>query len=363
MLNVLKNSVSDKDILNSIETVKKSRSNSNVVVFSIMKDERFFVGAFLDYYRRLGVGSFLILDDGSTDGTLEFLLNQSDVTVLKSSFKYGQVINRRGRLPWRSAQMRAGIRLKALIPNNHLKNRWCIYADADEFLVLPSQFDGIDRFTQVLDGYGLSVVLSVVVEMYPDTISDLLDGPAKLNSFEELLELSRNFDAIRLLSLTDNGEVNRLNVSASGRLFRAHDILFGNSNEVGTLEEARQSRGTKQLAIGTAINKISLLKPGSGTRMVCGHWANVPPASEVALAILHFKFTPDVIRRAQAALESRAWAQGSAKYSNYELLFQRMKEAGSSFLGPDSLAYRDPSQLEASGNLWCKLPAEVSSEP
>lgn len=97
--------------------------------------------------------------------------------------------------------------------------------------------------------------------------------------------------------------------------------------------------------------------------MVCGHWANVPPASEVALTVLHFKFTPDVIRRAQAALQSKAWAQGSAKYSNYELLFQRMKAAGASFLGPDSMVYQGPSQLEQTGNLWCHFPVRQAFEP
>ena len=36
---------------------------------------------FLDYYRRLGAGHFLVVDNGSDDGTHEYLADQPDVSV------------------------------------------------------------------------------------------------------------------------------------------------------------------------------------------------------------------------------------------------------------------------------------------
>ncbi|HEU4840953.1 MAG TPA: glycosyltransferase family 2 protein, partial [Ilumatobacteraceae bacterium] len=55
---------------------------------TIVRDGRFYVANFLAHHRRLGVRHFVVLDNGSTDGTLELLCAQPDVTVLRTSAPY-----------------------------------------------------------------------------------------------------------------------------------------------------------------------------------------------------------------------------------------------------------------------------------
>ena len=73
----------------------------------------FFLAAFLDHYRRLGVDQFLILDDSSSDGTREFLSAQADCLVLSSDLGFGDPVAAGGEGGARTT--RAGTLLKRII--------------------------------------------------------------------------------------------------------------------------------------------------------------------------------------------------------------------------------------------------------
>lgn len=346
---------SDRALLNGLRVLKGPKKPGGVVVFSIMKNEMYFLRAFLAYYRSLGVDHFLILDDQSGDGTLEFLLEQGDVTVLQSEYAYGEVYERRARLPWRSHQMRAGIRLKALIPNAFLSGKWCLYADADEFLILPPTVKKIGEFLDTVNRHGISVIPASVVEFYPAEYTNIAGEHTTVNSFDDLLIVSPFFDAVSLLELDSNGTVVRQKPSASGRLFSLYGVHFGGDHETHVRAEALDRSNAKQLAIGSAIHKIPLISPSSTVRLKSGHRANIPFSDQVLLSVAHFKFTPDVLRRRDEAVRTQAWSQSSAKYSKYDELFRKMAEGDGSFLGPDSTRYHAPNQLSDCGNLWTRL--------
>jgi len=343
---------SDRQLAKGIKILKGAKSVSGVIVFSIMKDEIFFVRAFFDHYRKLGVDGFLVLDDGSSDGTLEFLLAQRDTTVLTSDFAYGEEYSRRAKIPWRYQTMRAGIRLKSIIPDRFLRGQWCVYADADEFLVIPPQFNFIRDFTKELDARGMPLILGSVIEFYPHDFPDLSKSTNEPSDLPDLLSKSPFFDSVKLFNVSDKGEIIRLCRSASGRLFSTYGVPYGSSQEVATVEEVGASKNGKNLAIGSAIHKIPLIHPSRSVRLKSGHFATVQPSSIGAVAVLHFKFTFDIVRRTRLALESKAWSRGSAKYSNYQVLLSRMEEANGTFLGPDSVIYEKPQQLVDVGNIW-----------
>src|SRR5690606_19203103 len=58
----------------------------------IARNESFFLDAFLAHYRALGVERFIVLDDRSTDGSLEFLAAEPDVMIVGSDLRYGEDI-------------------------------------------------------------------------------------------------------------------------------------------------------------------------------------------------------------------------------------------------------------------------------
>ena len=92
-----------------------------VAVSAVVRNEMFMLPHFLAHYRRLGVTGFLITDNCSDDGTLEYLLEQPDVAVFSADTEYRVAA---GGTDWKltlMAQFRPG--------------RWTLVADADELLV------------------------------------------------------------------------------------------------------------------------------------------------------------------------------------------------------------------------------------
>ncbi len=79
------------------------------IAISVVRNERARLPDFLDHHRRIGVGGFVFIDNGSDDGGREYLAQQPDVTlfIVDTAFdwrrKHGwitQAINRFGRDRW-----------------------------------------------------------------------------------------------------------------------------------------------------------------------------------------------------------------------------------------------------------------------
>jgi hypothetical protein len=87
-----------------------------------MRNEMFILPHFLRHYRDLGVTCFLVADNLSDDGTLEYLAEQPDVAVFSADTEYR--VSQYG-VAWQHALM-----------SNFRLGRWSLVADADEFLVL-----------------------------------------------------------------------------------------------------------------------------------------------------------------------------------------------------------------------------------
>lgn len=93
---------------------------AEVALVACMRNEMFMLPHFLDHYRRLGVGAFLIADNASDDGTREYLVDQPDVALFSVDTDYK--LSRYG-VAWQQALLSA-----------FRVGRWSIVADADELL-------------------------------------------------------------------------------------------------------------------------------------------------------------------------------------------------------------------------------------
>ncbi len=92
-----------------------------VSVVACVRNEMFMLPHFLRHYRRLGVDNFLIADNCSDDGTLEFLAEQPDVALFSVDTDYS--LSRYG-VAWQQAMMSA-----------FRVGKWSLVADADELLI------------------------------------------------------------------------------------------------------------------------------------------------------------------------------------------------------------------------------------
>ncbi len=125
-----------------------------ILLFCTIRNERIRLRHFLDYYRRLGVGHFLFIDNGSTDGTGEALQDEADVSLWRSEKSYKRA---RFGTDWM----------------NHLLRRyghghWCLSVDADEFLVYPfCDTRPLAALTDWLDASAIRSFPAMLLDMYP----------------------------------------------------------------------------------------------------------------------------------------------------------------------------------------------------
>ena len=57
------------------------RPGAGLRLFSMMRNERDLLPLFLDHYRKLGIARFVIVDNDSSDGSHEWLIDQPDVEL------------------------------------------------------------------------------------------------------------------------------------------------------------------------------------------------------------------------------------------------------------------------------------------
>lgn len=125
-----------------------------VLCFATVRNEMARLPFFLDYYRMLGVGHFLIVDNASDDGTTDFLAGQPDVSLWTTPHSYR--LSRFGMdwLGWLLWQYGHG--------------HWCLTVDADELLTYPhADSRSLTDLTQHLDQQGVASFGAIMLEMYP----------------------------------------------------------------------------------------------------------------------------------------------------------------------------------------------------
>jgi tetratricopeptide (TPR) repeat protein len=128
---------------------------NSLVLYTAVKNERIRLHWFLDYYRKLGVRNFVFVDNGSTDGSVDCLLDQPDVTLFSTLDSYVGAF--------------AGMVWLNFLKNTYSADGWALYVDADEALV----FDGcenrsIDDLIEVLEGQSSEAFTSFMLDMFSD---------------------------------------------------------------------------------------------------------------------------------------------------------------------------------------------------
>lgn len=125
-----------------------------IMLFATLRNERVRLPYFLDYYRRLGVDHFLIVDNGSDDGSRQYLADQPDVSLWSTDASYKQA---RFGMDWMMHLLR-----------RHGSGNWCLTVDVDEFLIYPfSETRPLRALTDWLDSAGTRCFSAMLLDMYP----------------------------------------------------------------------------------------------------------------------------------------------------------------------------------------------------
>jgi len=338
--------VSRRSLMDSIKIKHGALRDVRISIFSIVRNESYFLKAFFNHYRSLGVNQFIMLDDNSIDGTLDFLKSQPDCLTIGSDFSFGQRINYRELEDSAPRQRRAGIVLKSLIGRKYLSGKFAIHADADEFLLLPNAVRDLPALFDELEALNTNCVPASLIEFYPENLSRL-DGSRQVNSLEDLLSCSPYYDHIPLLGSHRGSYPRKIHRSATWRLCKKHKINFAPpylSWLPPWITEMLPFRCAQSSVLTTPVIKWS-----ENAYMKGSHKASVPPSHDLFLAMMHFKFTGDFSRKVKQATIEKAHRGGSSMYFAYSRLYVKLKKSGGSFLSPNSRKFSDASELEDIG--------------
>jgi len=125
-----------------------------ILLFSTLRNERVRLPYFLQYYRKLGVDHFLLVDNGSDDGSREYLAAQPDVSLWTTRAGY--------------KQSRFGMDWLMHLLRRHGHDRWCLTVDVDEFLVYPfCETRPLRALTDWLESGEVRAFSSMMLDMYP----------------------------------------------------------------------------------------------------------------------------------------------------------------------------------------------------
>jgi hypothetical protein len=125
-----------------------------IIVLSTLRNERVRLPFFLRYYRDLGVEHFLMVDNGSDDGSAAYLAEQPDVSLWRTEASYKRA--------------HFGVDWLTWLQRRHCHGHWALTVDVDEFLVYPfCDTRPLRALTDWLEASSLRSFSAMLVDMYP----------------------------------------------------------------------------------------------------------------------------------------------------------------------------------------------------
>lgn len=126
----------------------------DILAVVVLRNEITRLPFFLDYYRRLGVAQFLVVDNDSNDGSAEYLAAQTDVSLWHTAHSYHG--------------SRFGLDWLTWLQIKYSHGHWCLMVDADELLIYSDdeKYD-LRKLTTWLDSQGRAGFGALMLDLYP----------------------------------------------------------------------------------------------------------------------------------------------------------------------------------------------------
>ena len=319
--------------------------SSGFTLLAILRNEMYFLPAFLAHYRRLGVQRFVFLDDRSDDGSFEYLLQQSDTVVVHSDLNFGYKVELPPAIAGPVKDSRIEFLWRSILHDSFAQDGWALQVDLDEFIHLPPGMTFPDLAAR-LDQRGTRALWAVMLDVYPRDIVTFTE-----NEHSPRLDTSATwyFDGERHLRLRQDRPPKMVYPGARARLYWEYgvDKLYP---KLGIRKRNIVEQISRRLGFGrrppryNVISKPALLKWRDDSYFVTPHKTNVPASMRYLLPIQHFRFSGSLGRKVRMALKDNLHFLGSSDYRLLMELLRTMMEKNGSFL------YRKSRPFESFGD-------------
>jgi hypothetical protein len=279
-------------VLETLRIDEKAIRNATVVAIIVGKNEQEFLPNLLQHHRDLGVEHFLFVDNASSDSSIDYMLDQSDVSVFIATQDY--------------KFSRFGVNWQETLCSHYCLGKWTLIIDSDELFM----FDGfedhsIQELVAKADAEGANAVLSPMVDFYPGGTLEKADVTIN-KPFYEVCEYFDSLETMNVLSNQSYGPFSNSKVYSAG----LRERIFGRYNSYPQPNYLNQ--------------KYNLIKYLPSMRLIEGlHFMHGHRTFEAQCGIMHFKYHSGFHAKVMREVESGQHWNGAKEYRRYLDLFEK----------------------------------------
>ncbi|WP_171124653.1 MULTISPECIES: glycosyltransferase family 2 protein [unclassified Ruegeria] len=274
--------------LTAVSTKTQNIKRRNVLLVSVVRNEKIRLPFFLEYYRRLGVNHFLFVDNDSDDGTGAFLADQPDVSVWRADASYKRAT--------------FGIDWSNYLLRKYAHGHWVLTVDPDEFFIYPfCDTRPVRALTDWLDGCAVRSFGTMLIDMYPR-------GPVEAEPYTEgqdPFEIARWFDSGNYM-ITKNHDYGNLWIQGGPR---ARVFFRDNPSKAPALNKIPLVKWDRRYVY---VSSTHSLLP-RGLNQVYDEWGG----EKTSGALLHAKLIDTLGDKAREEMERGQHYRRSGEYRAY----------------------------------------------
>ena len=273
-------------------TTKRNRAQQigkdDILLFCTLRNERVRLPYFLKYYRDLGIDHFFFVDNGSDDGTGEYLAEQMDVSVFYSEQGY--------------KRSRFGVDWLNWLQMRYAHGHWSLVVDVDEFFIYPfCDTRPIRALTDWLDASSIKSFGTMLLDMYPK-------GPIDSARYTE------GSDPFEIAHWFDSGNYTIQKNSRYGNLWiqggpRARAFFSNNAERAPAMNKIPLVKWDRAYAY---VSSTHMLLP-RGLNLVYDEWGG----EKTSGCLLHAKFLDTFTQKSAEELERKQHFANSHEYKAY----------------------------------------------
>ncbi|MFW2513789.1 glycosyltransferase family 2 protein [Demequina sp. SO4-13] len=296
--------------------IRPSLAHARLVAVIVAQNEAPRFPYLIDYYRRAGVEHFIVIDNESTDGLQDYLMDHEDVTVYAAHGAYGSA--------------RYGNDWINHVAGRHCHGKWVLYVDADEMLVVAGPSRNLPEVCDALERQGRRSLHTLLLDVYSDrpasgNIVEPGADPLDTCSLYDTAGYQGFFDPVSLTTWIKGGPRARL--------------FFDDIHDGPALNKTPLVRWKRWYALAQSSHR---LVPRALNRQ----------SEHLEGALLHFKFTSI---NASKFTDPGNVARHTAEYSAYSEI------DSVDFVGPATSTYESVDDLVSNG-LVAPLDPSLESE-